>query len=172
MTIELLLTGLLAIVLLAFAGVLFRGAPYVPTMKIALAAMLRLTKPRPGESMVDLGAGDGRVVTAFAQHGLRAEGYELNPLLVWVGRRGIRRAEVTRSARIYQRSIWQADCRRADIVVVFGLDRYGFMERLEAKLRAELPIGARVVSNAFRFPDWQPEKMEDGVYLYRQDERV
>ena len=50
------------------------------------------------------------------------------------------------------------------------------MIRLGPKLRAELPAGAIVISNAFTMPDWQPETTEivesyqnTPVYLYRQE---
>ncbi|MEE3106758.1 MAG: hypothetical protein VX345_07060, partial [Pseudomonadota bacterium] len=51
----------------------------------------------------------------------------------------------------------------------------GEMVRLAPKLRAELPAGALVVSNAFTLPDWPPEQVvtvaayqNTPVYLYRQ----
>ena len=50
------------------------------------------------------------------------------------------------------------------------------MPRLETKLRAELAPGARVISNAFRFPSWQParimprlDSVDGEVLLYIQE---
>ena len=37
---------------------------------------------------------------------------------------------------------------------------------LEEKLRAELKPGSRVISNTFKFPNWQPEKVQN-VFVYR-----
>ena len=42
------------------------------------------------------------------------------------------------------------------------------MKKLEEKLLRELPSGARVVSNEFIFNNWQPEKIEGNIRLYRK----
>lgn len=167
MAIDLFLLGG-AFILLAFAGILFGGAPYLPSHRQSIEAMLKLARPRPGQSVADLGAGDGRVVIAFAQAGCRVRGYERNPLLVSLGRWAIRRVQLSKTADMHRANFWNVDCSPFEIVVVFGLDRYQFMNRLETKLRRELRPGAQVVSNAFRFPHWQPSGYKAGVFLYRQ----
>jgi hypothetical protein len=41
------------------------------------------------------------------------------------------------------------------------------MERLKAKVRAELKPGARIVLAVYPFVDWKPEAQDGDVYLYR-----
>ena len=71
----------LAVILLCFSGVLLVGAPYLPTLTPQVAAALELAALRPGETLLELGCGDGKVLIAAAQQGYRAVGYELNPIL-------------------------------------------------------------------------------------------
>jgi ribosomal protein L11 methylase PrmA len=86
--------GLVAVSLYLFFFVFFpiaRGAIYDPSSRIEAEAMARLAEVRPGEKAADLGSGDGRVVCALARGGAEAHGYEINPVLVLISRRNIRR---------------------------------------------------------------------------------
>lgn len=140
------------------------GAPYLAIDRAKLPIMISLANIQPGERAVDLGSGDGRIVMALAQAGAEAHGYEINPLLVWLSRRNIRRAGLTGRAFIHAKSFRLADFSKFQIVTVYGLK--SIMRELEAKLQKELPPGGRVVSRLFRFPNWPPQEQQDGVYLY------
>ena len=66
----------------AFAAddILFeRETPYVPTPQDVVERMLDLAHLRPGEILIDLGAGDGRIAVTGAQRGARAYGVDLDP---------------------------------------------------------------------------------------------
>lgn len=63
-----------------------------------------------GETLVDLGSGDGQVVIEAARRGIKAVGYELNPVykilsifltsrLVWSSRYAARRAGVSNNVK-------------------------------------------------------------------------
>ncbi|MBU1705850.1 hypothetical protein KKG19_03965 [Patescibacteria group bacterium] len=41
------------------------------------------------------------------------------------------------------------------------------MRFIQKNMRRELPKEARLVSNCFEFPDWEPEAREDSVFVYR-----
>jgi len=64
------------------------GLPTVPAPKERVRAALRLAGLKPGETIFDLGAGDGRVlVMAAREFGARAVGIEVGPiqcLLLWL----------------------------------------------------------------------------------------
>ena len=77
-----LLIVLAVSVLLGF--VVFFGPPYVPTLRRNLKSALDLLDLKPGETMLDLGSGDGRVLLAAAKRGANVVGVELSPLLVAV----------------------------------------------------------------------------------------
>lgn len=156
--------ALLAIVV-GLAVLLAQGAPFVRSRPETIQRMITLIRVQPGEKAADLGAGDGSVVIALARAGAEAHGFELNPLLVWRARRNIRRAGLQDRATVHRKNFWKANLSSFDVIAVFGIPH--IMRRLEVKLRRELKPGGRVVSNAFRFPTWQPAGEDHSVYLYR-----
>ena len=156
---------LLALFLAAFCIPLFiHGAPYVPVHKKRIDDMLRAAGITIADRVADIGSGDGRFVIGAARLGAQAVGYEINPFLVWVSRLKIRFLRLQDLAQIRLANIWHVNFSDFTVVILFGFPY--MMERLEKKLRYELPKGARVVSFAFKFPTWVPKSSEKGVYLY------
>ncbi len=148
-------------------SVLF-GAPFVPTDIRNVEEMIRVSGLKPGEYLVDLGSGDGRILIAAARAGARAEGWEISPFLWLWSLWRINRAGVGGKVRAHLGSYWNERFDRADVVTLFLINTQ--MKRMEKKLRAELPAGSRVVSYAFKFPTWKPVLRTDGgISLYRQE---
>lgn len=143
---------------------LARGAPFVPTGRRTIEVMLNLTQLAPGQRLLDVGSGDGRIVVAAAKRGARAHGVELNPWLVWWARWRAKFSGVGGRATFTCANLWTTDCSPYEVITLYGLGP--MMRKLEEKLQRELAPGARVVSHAFRFPTWQPVRSEHGVYLY------
>ena len=80
-----MIAGLFIIILvliLAFAGVILRGAPYLPTLDAQAKAAVKLSGLNAGQTLLELGSGDGKVLVVAAQAGLQVVGIELNPFLV------------------------------------------------------------------------------------------
>ncbi|TSC72201.1 MAG: SAM-dependent methyltransferase [Parcubacteria group bacterium Gr01-1014_38] len=136
-----------ALALTAYAA--WRGAPWLPTPRRAVGAGLAAASVQPGDVVVDIGAGDGRVLVAAARRGATAVGYELSPFL-WVFawfRTRRNRARVT---------VRLADGFRADLsaaTVIFAFLRPATMPLLAAALahrRTQHPV--RVLSYAFPLP--------------------
>src|SRR3990167_11438551 len=76
-----------ATILLVFGLVVFRGAPYVPTLRKNLEQGFRDVYPlSERDLLVDIGSGDGVVLRQAAKCGARAIGYELNPFLVVISK--------------------------------------------------------------------------------------
>lgn len=146
----------------------FWGAIYVPTSDERVGKMIKLLEIKPGQTAVDLGAGDGRMVIALASKGVKAYGCEINPFLVSRARKNIKKAGLEGKAFIYCKNMWQEDLKNFDAVVVYGMRH--MMKKLQKKLEKELKPGARVVSNYFVFPDWKPDKSEDKIFLYKKIE--
>ena len=160
--------ALVAAALYLFFFVFFpigRGAIYDPSSRGEAEAMARLAEVRPGERAADLGSGDGRVVVALARQGAVAHGYEINPILVLVSRRNIRREGLGGRAFIHWGNFWRKRLSGYTLITVFQV---GFvMGRLEAKLNRELPPGSRIVSHYWRFPGLRPEQTQGNIYRYR-----
>lgn len=166
MLIFLFLNLFFAVFILLMFYFFIQGAIYVPTQFEIIGKMIKLVKPGKKDRLIDLGSGDGRIVIAFAQKGIAAEGFEINPLLVWYSRWKIRKLKLDKKAKIYWRSFWRADLSKYNIIIVFGIDY--IMKRLKKKLKKELNTGSKILVNIFPFPDWQFKKKIDGIYFYEK----
>src|SRR5579864_7624013 len=109
------MTVVLIIALIAvmfFAGILLFGAPYLPTLKKQSDEIFKLLNLKPGQTLVELGSGDGRILRAAAKRGIKAVGYELNPLLVMYAK--FRNWPHRRLAQTRLRNFWQISVEPAD----------------------------------------------------------
>jgi hypothetical protein len=164
--VELIVVLVVDIYLLTY---LFRGAIYLPSHPKAIEQMVRALDVKAGEHAVDLGSGDGCILIALAKAGAIATGYEVSPPLVWWSRRRIRAAGVANHVTVVRKSFWRADFSSFQCVTLFGMTH--IMRELEEKLLRELPPGARVTSNGFKFPNWKGEQVAPGVHLYKKEGR-
>ncbi len=156
--------AILLVLLAAYYLGIFRGAPFVPTMANTVEEMIKSAQIKPGEKLVDLGSGDGRILIAAAKAGAIAHGYEINPLLVLWSRYKIKKAGLKERAFVHWKNFWLVNFSEYDVVTLFGIT--GIMQRLESKLKTELKPGSRVISNIFKFPNWQSTK-QGSIYIYR-----
>jgi SAM-dependent methyltransferase len=145
---------------IAFGGVLLRGAPYVPTLDAPAKAALELLDLQPGQTLLELGSGDGKVLVLAAQAGLHVVGIELNPFLVVIS--WFRTRRYRKQVRIIWGDFWQTKWPTCDGVFVFLLDR--FMPRLDKEMQC---IGKPLVSFAFKIPGRKPAAERSGVFLYK-----
>lgn len=157
-----------AIAYFVFASFVF-GAGYQPTPRAVVESMLSLAELRPGESLIDLGAGTGAIVFRAARHhGAMAVGVEVEPLRVAIlrGRRWV--GGPRDRVRIQWGNLFGTDLRGASVVTCFLWP--GAMEKLRSKFERELPEGARVVSYWHAMPGWTPDRTVPRlrVYLYRR----
>lgn len=142
----------------------FWGGIDVPTTEEKIEKMVKFLEINPGQSAIDLGAGEGRILIALARAGAVAYGCEVNPLLVAKARKNIKKAGLEGRAFVYCKNFWRQDLKDFDAVAVFPMAH--MMRRLEEKFEKELRPGAKVVSNYFMLPTWKPDRAEDNVYLY------
>lgn len=141
------------------------GPPFVPTSPQAVSAMLRLARLTPKDTVEDLGSGDGRLLFEAVREGAAAAvGYEIDGGLVRKSRAKAAKLGLQDRITVRHESFWQADLSHATVVFVYGISF--MMKRLRHKLETELPRGARIVSNGFAIPGWEPKAKDGGVYLY------
>lgn len=170
------LFGLKIVYVLCTSAVLpiTQGALYVSTSRVRIDAVLEEIPMAPGELLVDLGCGDGRVIRkAVRRNTVRAIGYEVN-LMAYL------RARLTcfnlKDVQIKWGNFWHADLSRADVVFCYLFP--DVMQRLSDKLKSELKPGARIVSCNFRLPGFQSAKIlrpgnslhNDPIFFYRQEQ--
>jgi len=158
---ELLL--IIFIVIMLFGFVVFVGAPYLPTRSQQIKAAFDLLDLRKGQTLLELGCGDGRVLKNAAKRGYNATGYELNPLLVIIAK--IVNWNYRDKVRIIWGNYWNKEWPDYDGIYVFLLDRY--MRKLNKKIIQSFKgKSIRLASLAFKVPGKTPAKTKDGVYLY------
>ena len=142
--------------------------PYVPTPDAVVEGMLDMAAIRPGERLVDLGSGDGRIAIAAAKRGAQALGVEINPRLVSRARMNAEMAGQKDMARFVRDDLFAVSLRDADVVTLYLLPQIN--EKLRPKLLTEMRPGARVVSHAFDMGDWPPDDhqriADKNVYLW------
>jgi len=121
--------------------------------------MLQLAGTRPGDLVVDLGSGDGRIVIAAAQKfGARGLGIELDGALVEKSRRSAQAAKVADRVSFVQGDVLVADISRATVITVYLLP--ALMAQLQSRFIDELAPGTRIVSHAFAMAGWAPDASE------------
>lgn len=150
------------IVVLLFGFVIAVGPPYLPTMRKQVESALDMLGLEPGQTMLELGSGDGRVMLAAAKRGWRVVGIELNPVLVVFSY--VLTWRYRKQVRVIWGSYWGAPWPRADAVFTFMLPKY--MARLDERLEHWRPARIKLASFAFAIPGKQPIETRDGVYLY------
>lgn len=159
---EVFAVAILFVVIYFLGRPIVHGAIYFPTSSRGVREVIALADPKPGQKIIDLGSGDGRILIALAERGATAIGYEINPVLVRRSRRAIAKAGVR--AVVHWESFWRADLSQFDTVIVYGIPY--IMKDLRRKLERELRPGTKVISNAFTFPGWKPVAVERKIYLY------
>ena len=158
---QLFLLGI-AIFLVSTGITIFFGAPYLPTLPAVARKMLELGELKEGETVLDLGSGDGSIlIVAAKEFGAHGIGYEINPFLRILSRWRIRRSGLADKIKSYP---------RADLIVIFLLD--GACAKLSKRFQVELPPGTRVVSHGFSLPDWPKSatvhRTSSNLYAYVQ----
>ncbi len=157
------LIATVSLVVLLFGFVVLFGAPYLPTLKKQTDTALDLLDLKPGQTLLELGCGDGRVLRAAARLGLNAVGYELNPLLVIIA--WLYTLRYRKQVKIIWGNYWTQPWPEADGIFVFLLNK--FMVKLDNKITREFNTPVKLVSFAFRVPDKKAIKEKGGLFLYK-----
>ncbi|MEO8099084.1 MAG: methyltransferase domain-containing protein [Acidobacteriota bacterium] len=146
-------------------------APYVASPSRVVELMLDMAKVKPGETLYDLGSGDGRILVAAAGRKANAVGIEINPKLVAAANDEINRAGVAEHAKVIQGDVMQTDFSSANVITLY-MDT-GSNAKLRPQLEKYLKPGSRVVSHDYEIPGWKPvrvekteERQSHTVYLY------
>lgn len=153
---------LIALVAGSFALGALLGAPYLPSWRRDTEDLLDIAQLQPGQKLLDLGSGDGRILLAAAARGISAVGYEINPLLYLYSR--WRCWRYRRLIKIKLADFWREDWPSVEVIYVFLIKRY--MTKLDRKLKQELQQSTKVVSYIYPIPGQTPTKTTRNAYLY------
>ncbi|HEY4364378.1 MAG TPA: class I SAM-dependent methyltransferase [Bryobacteraceae bacterium] len=147
-------------------------APYVASPARVVDRMLELASIKPGETVFDLGSGDGRVlIAAVEKYKAKAIGVEISPKLVAQANSNIEKAKLGGQARVIQGDLLKTDLSGADVVIIYLTT--SFNEELRPRMEKFLKPGARVVSHDYAVPGWKPSMVVEAegrqkhpIYLY------
>ena len=149
-------------------------APYIPTPESVVDRMLESAHLKAGETLYDLGSGDGRVLIAAAQkYGAKAVGIELNADLCRKAEQEIKSLGLEDRVRVMHASALRADLSSADVVTMAFLTDSN--ERMRPHLEKSLRPGTRVISSEFPVKGWKPvevdriqgRRVEHVIYVYQ-----
>lgn len=154
------LVGLILVV--CFGGVLLYGAPYLPTLRPQLNLALDLAKLKSGETLLELGSGDGRVLLAAAKRGYQAVGIEINPILFLVSKVVTWRYRDLVQVRFgdFFRLKWPD----ARVIFIFGLD--SVVRKLGKKIEQSGRTPIRLISFGFKLPAKVATVTNKGIFVY------
>lgn len=159
-----LLAGVALLIPTAYAGKI--GAPYAPTPRAIIEKAFALLNIGPGDTVVDLGAGDGKVLLAAAGRGAAARGYELSPFLyavAWLRTLG-------KPVRLQFRNFYRQQL--TDPTVIFAFLMPDNMPRVSTFLSQQaMPAGKYLLAYAFPLQGVAPiniirEKNCAPLYVY------
>ncbi|KAG2440271.1 hypothetical protein HXX76_004383 [Chlamydomonas incerta] len=145
-------------------------APFYPTPDSVINRVLDLTSVRAGDTVYDLGCGDGRVLLAAARRGARAVGYELDPELVRDAVESARKASLAHLIKVVKADAASADVSDASVIALYLSDHGN--SRLLKSVQVTLKPGTRVASFYFPvgLPGWQERLLTkdsaDGLNVY------
>ncbi len=158
----------LIVLVFLFGFVVAFGAPYLPTLKKQTDEALDLLDLKPGQTLLELGCGDGRVARAAAKRGITVVGYELNPLLVVIAK--LTTFRYRKLVTIKLANFWTVKTPPTDAIFVFLLDKY--MPKLDTKIvqkQAEQKKPILLLSFTFQVPGRKPIAKNGGLFLYKYD---
>ncbi len=161
----LIILGIICLIFTIFLFPFFTGAPYVPCPREKIKKMIEMTSADSGQTLYDLGSGDGRIVIeAVKNYDLKAVGIEINPILVFLSNRKIKKMGLQKKARVYWKNIFKVDLSKADIIISYLLQPTNNL--LEKKLLKECKKETKVLTLAFSFKNIPQKGKDSGITLY------
>lgn len=154
-------------------------APFVATPLPVVKEMLTVAEVKLGETLYDLGCGDGRVAIMAAQEfGANAIGVEMREDLAKQAMGKVTELGLEDRVKIVQGDMFKIDLSQADVVTLYLTTSAN--DKVKPKLESELKPGARVVSHDYEILGWRPIKIDNfcenprlgypshTIYVYRR----
>ena len=162
---------LVFIILLSAAWTAISAAPWVPTRGRDVKRMIDLAGIKEGETVYDLGCGDGRLVFAADRAGARGKGVELFVLPYLFAKI---KSLFYKKSKIIFGDLFRINLADADVVFIFLLDKS--YQRLIKKFEQEIRPGTRIVVGCWPIVEWEnklitkdkPSDRDLPIYLYKK----
>ncbi|MDX1618124.1 MAG: 50S ribosomal protein L11 methyltransferase [Balneolaceae bacterium] len=142
-------------VLVSTSGAQDLDVPYVPTPQPVVDEMLEIAQVEPGDYVIDLGSGDGRIVIAAAKKGATGHGVDLDPDRISEARENAVNEDVDDKVMFLRKNIFDTDISQASVITMYLLSSVNL--KLRPTILKTLRPGTRVVSHSFDMGDWRPD---------------
>ncbi len=130
--------------------------PFIVSPDNVTLEMLRIASVGPKDHVIDLGSGDGRIVTTAAKRfGATGLGVEIDPALVEKSRKFAAEAGVANKAEFRIQDLFTTDLSKATVITMYLLPEFNM--RLRPAILALKP-GTRIVSHDWDMGDWKPDQ--------------
>ena len=143
------------------------GAPWVTTPHRIVHRMLTLSESKAGDKLIDLGAGDGRILIAAAKDfKLDAIGIEIDPLRCFLAKIFIAARKLSPQPKIIWGNMLDLSLRDADIITIYLTRRSN--DRLREHFEAQCSLGTKIASYSFPIKEWTPIIIDDSnlIFIY------
>jgi|SRR5690242_13398450 SAM-dependent methyltransferase len=150
-------------------------APYVTSPEHAIDKMLQMANLRSGETLYDLGCGDGRILIAAAErYKVKAVGIEISDHLARTAAEKVKKAGLQNQVKVVHGNFMRTDLSGADVVTLYLATTAN--ESLRPNLEHYLRPNTRVVSYDYPIPGWKPIETSESeghhgtnhtIYLYQ-----
>ncbi len=129
-------------------------APNVGSPDHAIERMLQVANLKPGETLYDLGSGDGRILIAAAKrYKVKGVGIEISSSLAKQSAEEIKKAGLQKSVKIIHGDFMKTDLSEANVVTLYLATTAN--ETLRPNLEHYLRPSTRVISYDYPIPGWK-----------------
>jgi SAM-dependent methyltransferase len=155
-------------------------APNVRSPQRAVDRMLEIAKLKPGETLYDLGCGEGQIlITAAQRYNVKGVGIEISRALAQTAAEKVRKARLQDQITIVHGDFMRTDLSKANVVSLYLAPLAN--ESLRPNLEHYLRPHTRVVSYDYPIAEWKPIDTADWqgpsgavhtIYLYEVPESI
>ena len=129
---------------------------YVSTPDFVVERMLDMANVGPGDYVIDLGCGDGRINIAAAKRGAYGHGVDIDPERIKEARENAKKAGVSDKVVFWEENIYNTDFSRATVIAMYLFPSINL--KLRPSFLENLEPGTRIVSHDFGMDEWKPDK--------------
>ncbi len=155
-------------------------APNVRSPQRVVDRMLQIAHLKPGETLYDLGCGEGQIlITAAQKYKVNGVGIEISRDLADTAAENVRKAKLQNQIKIVHGNFLQTDLSGADVVTLYLAPIAN--ESLRPNLERYLRPHTRVVSYDYPIPEWKPIDTSESqgrsggvhtIYLYEVPDSI
>lgn len=150
-------------------------APTVGSPERAVGGMLEIAHLKPGDTLYDLGCGDGRILIAAAKrYHVKGVGIEISESLAVEAAKQVKKEGLEGKVKIIHGNFMDADLSPANVVTLYLATTAN--DLLRPNLERYLRPNTRVVSYDYPIPGWKPVNTSETesdqgakhvIYLYQ-----